>query len=54
MLNLVFLFYNAQRWEMMRGVMKAKGLNVGETKTSKMLYEINPEALPLVKSKELQ
>ena len=35
MLNLVFLIYNAQRWEMMRGVVKAKGLNVGETKLVK-------------------
>ena len=30
--------------KMMHGVMKAKGTNVSETKTGKILYEINPEA----------
>ena len=29
---------------MMHGVMKAKGINVGETKIGKILGEINPEA----------
>ena len=49
MLNLVFLLFNALRWEnggrkIMHGVMKAKGINVGETKIGKILGEINPEA----------
>ena len=46
----------------MHGVMKAKGINIGEIKTGKILCEINPEATeeeaercrPLVKSEGLQ
>ena len=30
--------------KMMHGVMKDKGINIGETKTGKTLCEINPEA----------
>ena len=30
--------------KMMHGVMKAKRINIGETKTGKILCEINPEA----------
>ena len=30
--------------KMMHGVMKVKGINIGETKTGKILCEINPEA----------
>ena len=49
MVNLVFLFYNAKVGEnysrkMMREVMKAKGINVGETKIGKLLGESNSQA----------
>ena len=61
MVNLVFLLYNAKVGEnfgckIMYGVKKAKGINVGETKISKLLSEINSEAQTkrLAKSKVLQ
>ena len=52
MLNLVFLLYNAHKVvqnygrKIVHGVMKAKRINVGETKIGKLLSEINPETQP--------
>ena len=48
MVNLVLLPYNAKVGKnygrkMMHGVMKAKGINVSETKIGKLLGEINSE-----------
>ena len=49
MVNLVFLLYNAKVGEdhdrqIKHEVMKAKGINVGETKIGKLLGESNSEA----------